>query len=195
MSRGERSTRGQTKSTTAAGNCPDGRMQSQAASTALLVRRSAATYLFPMMTRRFAGLASIALLAVVAGSCDRSTSRLSAEQERRFQSEGIRRKEDDIVFRFTRDPGGRSERWEDRRASIIVTDSSVLIHKNDKIGLEITPRTRRDVSVQRSGGRIRIRSGKGRSEEIWSFSPQSDAEGWTTDIRATIRAPKTVNSH
>ena len=149
---------------------------------------------FPMMTRRFAGLASLALLAAVTASCDRSTSRLSAEQEQRFQSEGIRRKEDDIVFRFTRDPGGRSERWEDRRASIIVTDSSVLIHKNEKIGLEITPRTRRDVSVQRSGGRIRIRSGKGRSEEIWSFAPQTDAEGWANDIRATIRGAKTVNS-
>jgi hypothetical protein len=147
-----------------------------------------------MMTRRSAALASLAVLAAVTASCDRSTSRLSAEQERRFQSEGIRRKEDDIVFRFTRDPGGRSERWEDRRASIIVTDSSVLIHKNEKIGLEITPRTRRDVTVQRSGGRIRIRSGKGRSEEIWSFEPQTDAEGWATDIRATIRGPKTTKS-
>lgn len=130
-------------------------------------------------------LMMVAMLAPAA--CDRSTSRLSAEQERRFQSEGVRRRADDIMFRFTRDPGGRSERWEDRRASIIVTDSSVLIHKNEKVGLEITPRTRREVSVQRSGGRIRLRSGRGRSEEMWSFQPESDAEGWATDIRATIK--------
>jgi hypothetical protein len=146
-----------------------------------------------MITRRFSGLVPLVLLTVVTASCDRSTSRLSPEQERRFQAEGIRRKEDDIIFRFTRDPGGRSERWEDRRASIIVTDSSVLIHKNEKIGLEVTPRTRRDVSVQRSGGRIRIRSGRGRSEEIWSFEPQSDAEGWARDIRATIHESPTGN--
>ena len=125
---------------------------------------------------------SLALLG-----CDRTTSRLSPEQERQFQVEVVRRKADDIMFRFTRDPGGRSERWEDRRASIVVTDSSLLIHKNEKVGLEVTPRTRREVAVQRSGGRIRIRSGRGRSEEIWSFEPESDAEGWTRDIRAVLR--------
>lgn len=92
-----------------------------------------------------------------------------------------------MTFRFTRDPAGRSERWEDRRASIIVTDSSVLIHKNEKLGLEITPRTRREVAVQRSGGRIRLRSGHGRSEEVWSFEPESDAEGWVRDIRAILK--------
>ncbi len=137
------------------------------------------------MSRFSSALLVVLSLATVA--CDRTTSRLSPEQERRFQAEGIRRKADDIVFRFTRDPGGRSERWEDRRASIIVTDSSLLIHKNEKVGVEITPRTRRDVAVQRSGGRIRIRSGSGRSEEVWSFEPESDAEGWTRDIRATIK--------
>ena len=133
------------------------------------------------------------LLSLGIAGCDVSTSRLSPEPERRFQAEGIRRREDDIIFRFTRDPGGRRERWEDRKASIIVTDSSVLIHKNEKIGLEITPRTRRDVSVQRSGGRIRLRSGRGRSEEIWSFEPETDAEGWVNDIRATITGSKAAN--
>ena len=104
--------------------------------------------------------------------------------------EGIRRKADDVMFRFTRDPGGRSERWEDRRASIIVTDSSILIHKNEKVGLEVTPRTRREVAVQRSGQRIRIRSGSGRSEEVWSFEPADDAEGWVKDIRAILKSSK-----
>ena len=123
-------------------------------------------------------------------SCDRSTSRLAAEDERRIQGEGISRRADDLVFRYTLDPGGRSERREDRRASIIVTQSSLLIHKNEKVGVEITPRTRKQVSVERSGSRIRIRSGKGRSEEIWSFEPPDDAEGWTADIRKVIKAPK-----
>jgi len=38
---------------------------------------------------------------------------------------------------------------EDRKASIIVTKQSVIIHKNQKAGLEITPRTRRYVEVRR----------------------------------------------
>jgi hypothetical protein len=138
---------------------------------------------------RSLGVLSAALL-VATGACDRTTSRLSQAQEQRFQAEGVRRKADDIMFRYTRDPGGRSERWEDRRASIIVTDSSFLIHKNEKVGLEVTPRTRREVQVQRSGGRIRIRTGSGRSEEVWSFEPGTDPEGWTKDIRATLKALK-----
>ncbi|HEX5577464.1 MAG TPA: hypothetical protein VFX40_03760, partial [Gemmatimonadaceae bacterium] len=78
------------------------------------------------------------------------------------------------------------ERREDRRASIVVTRSSVYIHKNDKVGLELTPRTRRETAVQRSGDRVRVRAGTGRSEEIWSFVPPDDAAGWTADIRAVI---------
>ncbi|HZI99861.1 MAG TPA: hypothetical protein VFD22_04295 [Gemmatimonadaceae bacterium] len=124
---------------------------------------------------------------VAFSGCDRSTSRLSPEQQARFQAEGIRRRADDMVFRYTRDPGGRSERWEDRRASIIVTGASILIHKNEKVGLEVTPRTQRAVSVQRAAGRIRVRSGSGRSEEVWSFEPESDAEGWVRDMRATLK--------
>jgi hypothetical protein len=130
----------------------------------------------------------VLLLAITA--CDRSTSRLTAEQQQRFASEGILRRADDVDFRFTRDPGGRSERWENRRASIVVTSSSLLIHKNEKIGVEITPRTQRAVNVQRAGERVRIRSGSGRSEEVWSFVPPEDAEGWTRDIRALIKSSK-----
>lgn len=126
------------------------------------------------------------LLAVVA--CDTSTSRLTREEESRFASEGVVRRADDVVFRYTKDPGGRSERWENRKASIIVTHSSLLIHKNAKVGLEITSRSQRDVAVQRSGARIRIRAGRGRSEEVWSFVPPDDAEGWTRDIRTLISA-------
>jgi hypothetical protein len=66
----------------------------------------------------------------------------------------------------------------------------VFIHKNEKVGLEITPATRRDVSVERSLNRIRIHSGRGQSEEIWSFVPPDDAAGWTTDIRSVINLSK-----
>ena len=138
-----------------------------------------------MRTRLLVFVAGATL--TVFGACDRSTSRLTAEQQALYQAEGIRRRADDIVFRFTRDPGGRGERREDRRASIIVTGASLLIHKNEKVGLEVTPRTRRQVAVERSGGRIRLRSGRGRSEEIWSFEPESDADGWVKDIRETLK--------
>ena len=127
-------------------------------------------------------------LVVLFGACDTSTSKLTAAQQAQFQSEGIKRQANDVVFRYTRDPGGRDERREDRRASIIVTAATVLIHKNEKVGIEITPRTRRDLAVERGGGRIRIRSGRGRSEEIWSFEPPDDAAGWAADIRNVINA-------
>jgi hypothetical protein len=88
--------------------------------------------------------------------------------------------------------GGYREFREDRGASIVVTDSSVLIHKNEKVGLEITPRSRRYYEAERERDRVRIRSGVGRREEIWSFIPPSDPEGWTTDIRAVIRAARSA---
>jgi hypothetical protein len=121
------------------------------------------------------------------GCIDQATSSLSPALEQRFQAEGVVRRASDVTFRFTSDPGGRSERREDRRASIIVTKSSVYIHKNDKMGLELTPRTRRASSVSRSGDRVLIRSGSGASEVIWSFVPTEDAPGWTADIRAVTR--------
>ena len=129
----------------------------------------------------------IAAALVSISACERSTARLSADRERQFQNEGVRRRADDLVFRWTRDAGGRDERREDRRASIVVTSSSLLIHKNEKIGVEITPRTRKETAVERSGDRIRIRSGRGRSEEIWSFVAPDDAPGWAADIRNVIK--------
>lgn len=109
----------------------------------------------------------LALVATLALSgCRESSGALSAEQERRFAAETIVRRADDLVFRYTRDPGGRQERREDRLASIVVTRASLLVHKNAKVGLEITPRSRREYSVERSGERVRIRAGRGRSEEI-----------------------------
>lgn len=143
------------------------------------------------MTGRIFNATIVALFLTVAGGCaDRHTGKLSPELEQRFTSEGITRRADDIDFRYTTDPRGQNERWEMRRASVVVTKSSVFIHKNEKIGLEITPSTRRDVSVERSANRIRIHSGRGQSEEIWSFVPPADAAGWTTDIRSVINLSK-----
>lgn len=133
-------------------------------------------------------------VALALSSCDVSTSKLTALQEKNFAAEGVVRRADDLVFRYTRDPGGRTERWENRKASIIVTRSSLLIHKNGKVGLEITPRSQRELAVQRSGTRLRIRAGRGRSEEVWSFEAPDDPEGWAKDIRALITATRPAST-
>lgn len=133
-----------------------------------------------------------ALLLIAATGCSSTTAKLSAAQEQRFAAEGINHRGDDLDFRFTRDAGGRDTRWENRRASIVVTGKSVLIHKNEKVGLEITPTTRRYVDVARDGSRVRIRAGSGRSQEVWSFEPASDAAGWTEAIRAVVRGSRST---
>jgi hypothetical protein len=69
----------------------------------------------------------------------------------------------------------------------VVTPATILIHKNAKIGLEVTPRTLRPVAIERDGSRVRIRAGSGRAEELWSFQPpDGDVVGWTRDLRAVI---------
>jgi hypothetical protein len=129
---------------------------------------------------------------VTAAGCNSTTSKLSPAAEQRFSAEGVVRRADDLNFRYTRDAGGRDARWENRRASILVTGKSVLIHKNEKIGLEVTPTTRRYVDVARDGNRVRIRAGSGRSQEVWSFEPESDAPGWTDAIRAVVRTSRST---
>ena len=126
-------------------------------------------------------------LSVIA-ACNRTTGKLTPAEEEKFAQEGSVRRADDLDFRFTHDVGRRSTSWENRRASIIVSSKSLLIHKNEKIGLEITPLSRRYVDVARDGNRVRIRAGSGQAEEMWSFQPPSDAEGWTEAIRTVIRA-------
>jgi hypothetical protein len=125
---------------------------------------------------------------MLAVGCGERTGALSAAQEARFAAEAVVRRADDHVFRFTWNPGTRRERREKRLASIVVTRKSVLIHKTAKVGLEITPRSRRFYAVARERNRIRLRSGDGRNEELWSFQPPDDAAGWAVDIRAVIRA-------
>lgn len=137
--------------------------------------------------RRFAMAGAVALLLAVAG-CAEKTGRLTPEQEQRFQSEGIVRRADDLTFRYTHDAGSREAGWEERRASIIVTKQRVIIHKNEKLGLEIAPSTRRFVQVRREGNRIRISAGGGRSGTSWSFVTPDDADGWAEDIRAVVKS-------
>ena len=144
-----------------------------------------------VVSRMIAGLA-LAMVAVT--GCNSTTSKLSASDEQRFTAEGIVRRADDATFRFTRDYGGRNASWEERRASIIVTKQSLLIHKNEKVGLEVTPLSRRYVDVARDANRVRIRAGSGRSGEVWSFEPPSDADGWTRDIRAVIKASHSASN-
>ena len=145
----------------------------------------------PGVSRMIAGLV-LTMLAVT--GCESTTSKLSAGDEQRFTAEGIVRRADDATFRFTRDYGGRNASWEERRASIVVTKQSLLIHKNEKVGLEVTPLSRRYVDVARDGSRVRIRAGSGRSGEVWSFEPPSDADGWTRDIRAVIKASHSASN-
>jgi hypothetical protein len=135
---------------------------------------------------------SCALGILLTAGCNQTTAKLSPAAEQQFAAEGIVRRADDLDFRYTHDVGRRDTRWENRRASIIVTRQSVLIHKNEKVGLDITPMTRRYVDVARDGNRVRIRAGSGRSGEVWSFQPESDAPGWTEAIRAVIKASKST---
>jgi hypothetical protein len=121
-------------------------------------------------------------------ACQQKTGALTAAQQQRLETEGIVRRADDLMFRYTHDAGRRDAGWEDRKASIIVTKQSVIIHKNEKLGLEITPRTRRYVEVRRDRDRVRISAGGGRSTESWSFVPPDDAAGWANDIRTVIKS-------
>ena len=133
-------------------------------------------------------LLPFALVATTA--CQEKTGAITPAQQQRLDAEGgIVRRADDLIFRYTHGAGTRDAGWEDRRASIIVTKQSVIIHKNEKLGLEITPRTRRFVEVRRDGQRVRISAGGGGSAESWSFVPPDDAAGWARDIRAVVKAP------
>jgi hypothetical protein len=130
----------------------------------------------------------LASVATGATACQEKTGAITPGQQQRLDAEGgIVRRADDLIFRYTHDVGRRDAGWEDRKASIIVTKQSVIIHKNEKLGLEINPRTRRFVQVRRDGDRVRISAGGGASAESWSFVPPDDAAGWANDIRAVVK--------
>jgi hypothetical protein len=126
------------------------------------------------------------LAAMVHLGCRQTTARLSPELEARFGQEGVVHRADDQVFRYTWNSGSG---WENRDASIVVTRRTVYIHKNGKVGAEITAGGRGTYEVRRDHERVIIRIGSGRSGDSWSFRPPDDAEGWARDIRAVIGAP------
>jgi len=138
-------------------------------------------------TGRTPAVLGLFLAAALLGACQEKTGALTPSEQQRIDSEGLVRRADDLTFRYTHDAGRRDAGWEDRKASIIVTKQSVIIHKNEKLGLEITPRTRRYVSVRRDGNRVRISAGGGGSAESWSFVPPDDPAGWAEDIRAVLK--------
>ena len=128
--------------------------------------------------------------ALLVGACQpATTARLSAALDARLTAEGVVRRADDLTFRYTHGAGKRGAGWEDRAASIVVTGRTVLIHKNEKVGIELVAGRAGDASVERTGTRVRIRRGSGVAAEIWSFEPPGDAAGWAADIRAVLRAP------
>ena len=140
--------------------------------------------------RRCAIMAVAGALVLTAGACREKTGALTTSQQQRLDSEGIVRRADDLMFRYTHDAGRQDAGWEDRRASIIVTKQSVIIHKNEKLGLELTPRSRRYVQVRREGDRVRISAGGGAASESWSFVPPNDPAGWADDIRVVVKQLK-----
>jgi hypothetical protein len=137
--------------------------------------------------RRAAALLPMCAIVIAAAACGEKTGALTPAQQQRIDSEGLVRRADDLMFRYTHDAGRRDAGWEERKASILVTKQSIVIHKNEKLGLEITPRTWRFVQVRRDGERVRISAGGGRSAESWSFVPPNDASGWVADILTVIR--------
>lgn len=124
----------------------------------------------------------VGFLVGLAACQDRDTSRLSPTQDSAFAAEGVVHRAANLKFRYTHDG------WEDRVASIIITRRRVLIYKNDKVGLEITPASRRIYEVAREADRVKIAAGTGRSKEVWSFIPPDSAAAWTESIRAVIKA-------
>ncbi len=93
------------------------------------------------------------------------------------------RRAEDVTFRHTRGAGAR---WSERRASIVVTKETVLVHRNGEVEFLYGPRSRRFCEIHRDHARVRISAGRGGSAEVWSFEPQ-DAEGWAKDLRAAVR--------
>lgn len=140
--------------------------------------------------RRATGLLLLACAAASGTACQERTGALTTAMQQRLDSEGIVRRADDLMFRYSHDAGRRDAGWEDRKASILVSRQSVIIHKNEKLGLEINPRTRRFVQVRRDGDRVRISAGGGASAESWSFLPPDDPAGWANDIRAVIKTTR-----
>lgn len=127
------------------------------------------------------------MMLAICAACHRTTATLPPDLASRFEAESVVHRADDQVFRYTYySRSTRGGRWEDRDASILVTKSSVFIHKNDKVGLDLTAASRKATDVRRDGDRVIISAGSGQSKVSWSFRPPDDAEGWARDIRAVL---------
>lgn len=132
---------------------------------------------------RPAGVAALGVVLFLAG-CAADTSPLTEEWTRRFEAEGILRRADNVVVRHTRTTGRYETGYKDRLASVVVTKETVLIHQRERVLLELTRRTRRNLEVRREGDRIRIRAVGTTRIEVFSFRPPEDAPGWVKDVRA-----------
>lgn len=142
-------------------------------------------YRYPVSwMNRLVGLAFVAFMAL---GCRRTTADLSPDLVSRFAAESVLHRADDQVFRYTYySRSTRGTRWEDRDASIIVTRQSIFIHKNAKVGLDLTSASRKANAVRREGDRVIVSSGSGQSKVSWSFRPPDDADAWARDIRAVL---------
>jgi len=129
-------------------------------------------------------IAGLLVLTIGCLGCAEETGRLSAEQEQRLAGQGIARRANDLTFRHTRGAGAR---WDELRASIVVTRETILIHRNGAIEFLYGPRSRRRCEVRRDHERVRITAGSGQSVESWSFAPPDDPQGWAADLRHAIR--------
>jgi hypothetical protein len=137
--------------------------------------------------RRLVTALGLLALASAAVACRRTTAELSPDLQSRFAAESIVHRADDQIFRYTYySRSTRGTRWEERDASIIVTRRSVFIHKNEKVGLDLTPASRRVNEVRREGDRVILSSGSGQSRVSWSFRPPDNPDAWVQDIRAVI---------
>ena len=136
-------------------------------------------------------LVVLLLLTLLTPSCAEETGRLTADQEQRLAAETIVRRANNLMFRHTRGAGAR---WEDLRASIVVTRGTILIHRNGEIEFLLKPSSRRSCEVHLDHNRIRINAGRGESAEVWSFQAPDDAPAWVADIMSTIRATKSVSN-
>jgi hypothetical protein len=142
------------------------------------------------MLRRLAPIALVMLFA----ACRPTTAALPSDLAQRFTTEQIVRRAEAQVFRYTYySRATQGLRWEERDASIIVTRRSVFIHKNGKVGLDLTTASRQVMEVRRHGDRVIIGAGSGQSKVSWSFRPAEDAAGWVTSIRAVIDPPLEVD--
>ncbi len=135
----------------------------------------------------FAVCVSLGLLMV---GCQRTTGKISPELQARFEKEGITHRADDLTFRRTKVGDRRDSGWDEKRASIIVTNGSVFLHENGKALVEITPRSTGYYNVRRDRDRISLRAGGGKSALSWSFRPPDDADIWTVDIRSVMKNSK-----